>query len=198
MREGQASSEAGADALEAVWQHLLRAVPRSTVWRKEFVKDSEKHAKELFFRPFRRFADSLRARLAPMVRWEAWLKTEGCDTEDNVYAPEDVLLGKFLLSVSQGGPTSAAAVWEHLQWWVRHLGLSLPLSSPLVVDFKFAAIGHRVRAAVPLDFAVLPETIKWTTEDLGAKSTMAGFCALVHQCLREIQACAKDQVPEAW
>ena len=67
------------------------------------------------FRPLRRFADSLRNRLAPMARWEAWLRTEGCHTEDNVCAPEDVLLGKFLLSVSQGGPTSAAAVWGHLQ-----------------------------------------------------------------------------------
>ena len=47
-----------------------------------------------------------------MARWEAWLKTEGCHTEDNVHAPENVLLGKFLLSVSQGGPTSAAAVWS--------------------------------------------------------------------------------------
>ena len=94
--------------------------------REDALEDSEKHAKELFFRPFRRFADSVRARLAPMARWEAWLKTEGCHTEDNAYAPEDVLLGKFLLSVSQGGPTSAAAVWWHLQRWVRHLGLSLP------------------------------------------------------------------------
>ena len=94
-REVQGLSEAVADTLEAVWQHLLRAGPRSTVWRKEFAQDSEKHAKELFFRPLRRFADSLRTRLAPMARWEAWLKTEGCHTEDTV----DVLLGKFLLSV---------------------------------------------------------------------------------------------------
>ena len=40
-REVQGLSEAGADTLEAVWQHLLRAGPRSTVWRKEFAQDSE-------------------------------------------------------------------------------------------------------------------------------------------------------------
>ena len=31
---------------------------------------------------------------------------------------------------------------------------------------------------MPSNFAVLPEIIKWANEDLGAKSTMAGFVLL--------------------
>ena len=38
---------------------------------------------------------------------------------------------------------------------------------------------------MPLDFAMLLEIINWATEDLGAKSTMAGFVLLCSRaCVR--------------
>ena len=56
-------------SLEEIWCIFQRAAERSSMWKKQ--EDEKKHDmfKQLFLRPFERFADSLEARLAPWRRW---------------------------------------------------------------------------------------------------------------------------------
>ena len=61
--------------------------------------------------------------------------------------PDDVILGEFLLQISERGPTAASTMWHQLKWWSKHLGLSLPLASPLLQGLRLTAEGHKVWAA---------------------------------------------------
>ena len=113
-----------------------------------------------------------------MEEMEAWLLKEKAWCDDNVFRPDDTLLGAFFAEVSEAGPTASATAWGHMSWWTKRLGLGLPLTSPLVADFRFAREGHRVQAAVPLDIPMLPCLVNLAQGGNGARGVFAGFALL--------------------
>jgi len=73
-------------------------------------------------------------------RWfhlQSWLHSSGTHSA----FPRDVELRKYLLCISVKGPTVAPSAWASFEWLRRHLGLPLPMESPLVLEFA-KAVNH--------------------------------------------------------
>ena len=143
--------------MELIWQEALAAGQHSSFHALVQASDTAETARTLVLRPLRRFEDSLAARIAPWNRWKRWVAQQPVTVPEAVYAPNEFILGQYFLYLTQFGPTSAPTAWHSLRWWSRRLGLNFPFDSALVVDFRYAEVGHRVEAAKPLDLEVLPE-----------------------------------------
>ena len=110
----QGLGPAAGGQLERAWQLLQRAGPHIRLLRPQAGVVGTAVAKELFYRPLQRYADSLRARLAAWRRWESWWG-EQQQHGGSVFAPAEGTLGAYLLKVSRAGPTASATAWHHLK-----------------------------------------------------------------------------------
>ena len=171
--------------MEEAWRLLRRAATWSAVWRGQGDRVDEPVLRKLFLRPLRRYRDSLPRRLLAWSRWEKWVKGQPGTSDENVFAPSEMLLGKHFLEISEGGPTAASTAWSLLRWWATRLGLSMPLRGPLVDDFRLQAEGHRVRQATPLELELVSLLVPLAVANAGARSTFAGYVLLfAGSCVR--------------
>ena len=108
----------------------------------------------LFLRRLRGSSEKrLETSLQVLRRWHAWAKHENVKNPgegQNALSPSANFMGKFLLSVVTGGPTAAAQVWAHLEWWRTKVGLPFPTQAHSLSSFKTNEPGHRIRQAIEL------------------------------------------------
>ena len=136
--------------LDEVWEIYLRAGTKSALHRK--VEGQDKMVlKDLILKPVGRYADSLAGRLTAWRRWETWVFDQPYGLGGSAFQPSDLLMGKYLSEVDQGGPTAASQAWAGLKWWATRLGLNLQLESTLVHDFKLKQQGHTDRKSTRLN-----------------------------------------------
>ena len=104
-----------------------------------------------------------------------------CDKEDldtNVFAPKELLVGKYFLELDKKAPTSASTAYHHLKWWQGHLGINMNLGSALVADFRRPQDGHRPQQRAPLELQDVNTIVAIACADGGARSTFAGYILL--------------------
>lgn len=195
-REGQGLAGLDPALMEEVWGLFQRAGDRSSFWTAG-VGPQQEGVRALLLRPFARYADSLRARLAPWKRWERFLHSMGRHSDEAAFRPDPMLLGQFLLQVEVGGPTAAPSMWAHLRWWATRLGISMPLESPLVVDFRFAPQGHQTKQATPLPLREWHKLVDLACTGASVAAEAASFMLLVAgACVRFRHAQRSRMLPE--
>ena len=151
--------------LDEVWEVFRRAGRASQMYRNT-QGDEEQVLKDLILQSVTRFADSLASRLAAWRRWEAWALSQG-KGPNIAFKPTDLMLGKYLREISRGGPTAAKQAWASLKWWATKLGLTMPLESPLVNDFRLRRQGHITRQAGDIPLEVVTRLRMQATAKIG-------------------------------
>ena len=174
--EAQGLAEASPQLLEEVWTLFERAQGHGTLWR-ELCGQEREQLRALLLRPFRRYADSLKARLAPWRRWERFLATQETCADTTAFAPDPIVAGRFLNMVAEGGPTAASNRWSHLRWWATRLGIQLHLESHLLNDFRFAPQGHQTRQVRPLPCRNGRAWSKLRVKDRGLWRKLRAWCS---------------------
>ena len=75
----------------------------------------------------RRMRGASSKRLATSLQtWKRWARWADDKPAVDLHEPGANHLGKFLLETVAGGPTAAAQVWSHLEWWRAKVGIDLP------------------------------------------------------------------------
>jgi len=138
-------------------------------------------------RPFRRYVDSLKARLSAWKRWTLWTEDVAVDGDAcrTRFAPTVLETGRFFIHVSRGGVTAASAMMSQMKWWARNLGLALNMESSLLEDFRHRDQGHELKQAEPLELEYATKIYEKAISDTGPLGIFAAMVILLlSACLR--------------
>ncbi len=120
-RPGELSDKVVADILaaitefEAVLSAQLPGLSTDTVLATKLLRKELSGADE----------KRVKAALSTLRRFRRWCADAG--RHYNPWPkPSEEALGAFMVSVAEGGPTAAAGVWHHLEWWRARFGLPFP------------------------------------------------------------------------
>lgn len=92
-------------------------------------------------------AERIGALTSALRRWRKYALEKGYPVRN----PSPLQLSEFLRSVSGGGPTAAASMYQALKWFQHNLGVPFQVEHFLLAPFRFHEVTHTGRPAQELE-----------------------------------------------
>ena len=119
---------------------IFRAVgPRGLFWEGDMTQQQTEMYNKIFQITFVRMdISALQPHITAWKRWEKWITETGHDPATQ-YAPSMVVVGQFLNSLKDQGPTAASGVWKQLAWFQMHVGINFHARHRAIHQYRIRA-----------------------------------------------------------
>ena len=166
------------DAMQSIFDIYLETGESGSKWLAA-PKQGEERRRKVIIAPLQRRFDisQLKNQLGFMKRWRKWSSDETppiCATN-----PTPLDSASFLQAHSEGKPTVALNLFNHMKWWSKHVGVPFHCEHTAVMAFGVVAPGHVVVPKTPIDLQAMLRLVKVSQMGTGTVHILLRACLML-------------------